>query len=156
MTYKAKKIRNMLKKIRNFKKLTPYVNNEIFTQKSDRETIKKTENLRILESFKTLKNNWDGYNAPEIDFYLIEKCKEIISSYTLHTQPDIFPTGRNSIQFEYESDNGKYLEIEIYLDKLSMYYTDNETEIENDNISFDEANIFISKFFCNLSMHPRT
>jgi hypothetical protein len=133
-----------------------YIDDEIlksFTEKLTQETFKRIENIRILESFKILKDNWDGYNAPAIDFYLIEKCKEIVNSFALHIQPDIFPTGRNSIQFEYESDDGKYLEIEIFLDKMSLYYTDNETEIDNDNISFDKANIFISKFhsqfFCN-------
>lgn len=35
--------------------------------------------------------------------------------------PDIFPTFRDSVQFEYEKSNGEYLEFEIFEDKIGVF-----------------------------------
>lgn len=35
--------------------------------------------------------------------------------------PDIFPTFRDSIQFEYEKSSGAYLELEVFEDKIGVF-----------------------------------
>lgn len=35
--------------------------------------------------------------------------------------PDIFPTFRDSIQFEYEKSNGEYLEFEVFEYKIGIF-----------------------------------
>lgn len=35
--------------------------------------------------------------------------------------PDIFPTFRDSVQFECEKSDGKYLEFEIFEDKIGIF-----------------------------------
>ena len=44
------------------------------------------------------------------------KCEKIIEK--LSYQPEIYPTGRKSIQFQYELNDKSYLEFEIYEDKI--------------------------------------
>lgn len=39
----------------------------------------------------------------------------------LSVLPDIFPTFRDSIQFEHEKQNGEYLEFEIFEDKIGIF-----------------------------------
>lgn len=76
----------------------------------------KKKGIDLLESFKELEENWNGYGAPKIDGAVITNAKKILNNIFL--KPDIFPTGRNSIQFEFEKKNGDYLEFEIYMDKI--------------------------------------
>lgn len=35
--------------------------------------------------------------------------------------PDVYPTARNSIQFEWETGE-RYVEIEVFEDKIELYY----------------------------------
>ena len=69
-----------------------------------------------LESIQNLKYNWNGNNAKPFSDKLIEKCKKIIN--ILPIQPTIYPTERNSIQFQYELEDKSYLEFEIFEDKI--------------------------------------
>ncbi len=73
---------------------------------------KEPDNLQLLESFKHLQDDWNGYGAKAFSKAFIERIKEIVSG--LDKSPKIFPTGRNSVQLEYEKDNGDYLEFEVY------------------------------------------
>ncbi|MBU0764546.1 MAG: hypothetical protein KJ607_06910, partial [Bacteroidetes bacterium] len=76
-------------------------------------------NYQILNSFKNLRENWNGNDAQPFPEHLIEKVIKIISK--LEYQPQIFPTGRNSIQLEFENKNGDYLEFEIFPDRIIAF-----------------------------------
>lgn len=73
------------------------------------EVIKSIKRLRDIES---LAPDWNGYGARSFSGALIDKCERIVSS--LSVQPLIYPTGRGSIQFQYELGDRSYLEFEIY------------------------------------------
>jgi hypothetical protein len=75
------------------------------------------DNLNKLDYFSGLKENWDREMGLPFSNEHIEKVKDIIIK--LPTQPKIFPTGRGSIQLEYEEED-LYLEFEIYEDKTSI------------------------------------
>lgn len=75
-------------------------------------------NIQKLNNMKLFKDNWNGYNAKPFSDKLIEKCKEIIQRIPDNLQPSIFPTGRSSIQMQYELADNSYLEFEIFLDKI--------------------------------------
>src|SRR5690554_1248365 len=62
------------------------------------------QNNKILDQISHLEENWNGYGAQPIADKIIYKVKSILPN--LKKQPAIFPTGRNSIQLEYEKDNG--------------------------------------------------
>ena len=82
----------------------------------------KERAIKTLKSFRLLKYNWDGYGAEPFDSDLINKCIEIVEK--LVYTPNVYPTFRNSIQFEYTIEQ-KYLEIEIYDDNCTVLVTDN-------------------------------
>ena len=84
--------------------------NELLTMKPD--AIKSFKRLKEIEN---LENDWNGYGAKPFSETLIDKCKRIVSS--LSVQPSIYPTGRNSIQFQYELSDRSYLEFEIFENK---------------------------------------
>lgn len=96
------------------------------------------ENLEKIESFRNLGDNWNGYGAVKFSDLVIDKA--ISALYFLEKQPDVFPTGRNSIQFEYEKPDGDYLEFEIFENSITAFSiisgeenerTVNEKEMKN-------------------------
>lgn len=92
------------------------------------------KNLKKLDSFTELEENWNGYDAEKISPELINKVRKVI--YDLPVQPMVFPTGRKSIQLEYEKPDGEYLEFEIFEDRTVMLHIDGDNEDER-NIDDD-------------------
>ena len=74
------------------------------------------KSMKRLEDIARLGNDWNGYGATKFTAALILKCEKIIEK--LSYQPEIYPTGRKSIQFQYELNDKSYLEFEIYEDKI--------------------------------------
>ena len=110
----------------------------------------KAENLALLNSFYSLGENWDFYGAHPFAPTLIQRAIALI--FQLKQQPNIFPTARDSIQFEYTKENGDYLEFEMFLSgdikAFSMLHS-GETTVIND-ISFYEPqriNRVVSDFY---------
>ena len=110
--------------------------------------VKKQENISKLNSFLQLKDNWNDYGAKSFERDLINKCATLVNSLALHYQPDIFPTGRNSIQFEYEKADGSYLEIEIYTDRNELLLVDSVGyEHEDENVAWEDILKQIDEFY---------
>ena len=84
--------------------------------------IDKDKMMKVLNDISFLEYDWNGYGAKSIDNDVIDKAKDLIEILTY--EPEIFPTGRNSIQLEYQYYNGNereaYLEIEVYVDKYTV------------------------------------
>lgn len=79
----------------------------------------KEKNIRLLEEYRSLEEDWNGYGAPSLTPELVDKCIAIIKG--LNMQPEVFPTGRNSIHFEYDVESFGYLEFELFLDRIEFY-----------------------------------
>lgn len=77
-------------------------------------------NVKILEEIEKLEDNWNGYNAKPINKKVIENTKELL--YKLDKQPEIFPTGRETIQIEYKLDSDSHLEFEIFPNEIKMMH----------------------------------
>lgn len=103
---------------------------KLILHSSSEETLKS---LSTLSSFVSLKKGWNGYGAEPLDRELIEFCRALVSNLPQDRQPDIFPTPRGTIQFEYEKDDGSYLEIEVSLGAFELYgeFPNGETYIES-------------------------
>ena len=86
------------------------------------EPINKEAVIKKLNDINSLEFDWNGYGAEPINSYIIDKAKDLVEILTY--QPEIFPTGRNSIQFEYQYYHGNKreacLEIEVYDDKYTV------------------------------------
>ena len=95
-----------------------------------RSTIKNIDRLR---KFYQLENNWDGYGAEKIEGDLINFCLKVIRLLDDDKQPLINPTGRNSIQLEYEKEDGTYFELEFFSKNVIVLFridnVGNETTI---------------------------
>lgn len=98
-------------------------------------------NLSTLSSFSSLEKGWDGYRADPLDKRLIEFSRALVSSLPQDRQPDIFPTPRGTIQFEYEKNNGRYLEIEVSLGTFELYgkFPNGETFIDTSVIDWQSV-----------------
>ena len=89
-----------------------------------------------LSEIEKLKDNWNDNGASAFSSKLIEKCRGIVTQ--LASEPFICPTACGSIQFEYEKENGDYLEFEIYEDRIECFLdtlSDGEQEFNLQGIS---------------------
>lgn len=78
--------------------------------------LKQLENLNRLYDIQRLDANWNGYERKPISQITVEIAENIIKNICI--QPLIFPTGRNSIQMQYELADRSYLEFEIFEEKI--------------------------------------
>mgnify|MGYP003653924619 CR=1 FL=1 len=101
-------------------------------------------NKRKLNSLKQLQNGWNGYNGEAIEDSLISNIEDLIS--TLDYQPQIFPTGRGTIQIEKHLNDKNLVEIEISSNEVFVYQLKNGVETEKE-ISLLEINDFISELY---------
>lgn len=115
----------------------------IFDSKINEELI---ENHRRLDVISSYKNGWDGYDADSFDLNIIEKARNIIKS--LDYQPALYPTGRSTIQIEYEINND-YLEFEIYLNKITTYHEKDDKLVNSGLVAFSEIRDLVNKYYEN-------
>lgn len=101
-------------------------------------------NKRKLISLKQLGNNWNGYDSQRFSDDLISKVISIISN--LDYQPQIFPTGRGTIQMEKYRDENNFVEIEISTNEIFAYQVKNGNETES-VITVDEIKGLISELY---------
>ena len=83
------------------------------------------DNLERLEDIAKLEADWNGYGAEPFSSALVDVVRNIILS--LNEQPEIFPTGRKSIQLEYHEPKDNYLEFEVFESQvvaMQVYGTD--------------------------------
>lgn len=90
------------------------------------------QNKSIIKSLVNLEDDWNGYGGQPIDQELIERVDKILPQFEI--QPQIFPTGRGSIQFDFFKDEDNFLEIEISSEEISVYKKigDDEEEFKLD------------------------
>lgn len=103
-----------------------------------KEERRKTSNLYLLRSFLDLEYNWNDNGADPFSHNLISYAQSLVLD--LIRQPDVFPTARQSIQFEYENENNDYLEIEIFKDKMEIYIELNGFEDREFEIPLTDSN----------------
>ena len=130
----------------SIEKISPTV--EVYSPDSTDPALSR--NFNRLGSMRGLKEGWfNGHPSNENAFSnkLVNRVATILSR--LKNQPEVFPTGRNSIQIEFEKSNGDYLEFELFEDgKISKYYSDS---IKSYSRNVSEKNIFksVKEFYDN-------
>lgn len=77
-------------------------------------------NLSKLATIEQLADDWNGNGAKAFEYAFISKVRMIIAA--LEIQPELFPTADNSIQIEYEKEDGSYLEIQLSLNETCDVY----------------------------------
>lgn len=107
-----------------------------------------TENIDRLREIGELKENWDGEGGLAFGGDFIQDMIDIIS--TMQDQPDIAPTGRGSIDFEYGSrkTGQRYLDLEIYENDrhVELYSKSEEGKRLHENIEIEDINSYVQQF----------
>lgn len=118
--------------------------NTLVGGKSMEELMKK--NVAKLKEFGNLDLDWNGYGAEPFSRKLLESVDNIIRNIIV--QPEVFPTGRKSVQFEYEKDSGEYLELEVFIDRIEVFSIDKNGLEKEFNIQVDnnEVNKVVTAF----------
>jgi len=96
-------------------------------------------NLSVMDDIEALKDDWNGYGAKMFTSDLINMCTSLIES--LEFQPEIYPTGRSSIQFQYELDDRSYLEFEIFETKIDCLMVPRRNYYNAENYSLSTSSI---------------
>ena len=105
----------------------------------DRETA-----IQKIESFGDLKDNWNGYGAPEFSKELLNVARNAI--FKLSYFPEIFPISGGAIQFEYEKPTGEYLEFEIYENGSVHAFLKTKRKTKEFDLNIDGMNKIVRKF----------
>lgn len=107
-------------------------------------------NLNKIKRIACYKEGWDGYSAKPIDAAVIENAKRIING-GLIVQPELFPNSySNTIQFEYEGLDGKYLELQITKGEFAEVFEIREDTSEHEYEipqTVDDINRTIGAFY---------
>lgn len=84
----------------------------------------------------------------DVDVAILKIAKDFVPK--LHRQPEIMPLRDGGLQFEYDRDDGAYLEFELHSNsKVKMFFTnfiDCEQNIDID-CNVDEINNKVESFF---------
>ncbi len=108
----------------------------IFNYASDTKVAHLSPFNTIIYSFRNLEEGWNGGKAKPIPSSVIKNALRMLPSVPKDGLK-IFPTGRESIQFEY--DNGdKSLEIEIFTDRFEIALFDDIELIDEGTHEFTE------------------
>lgn len=105
-------------------------------------------NLDKLQLISELKYNWNLYGAKPISKELVDIMRSLI--YKLEYQPEIFPTACESIQFEYEKDNGDYVEFELVdNDTIEIFrmYSNGSEKYDSCKPNADTINKILREFY---------
>jgi hypothetical protein len=98
---------------------------------------RKIQMLQRIESIAQLEDNWNDYGAPAFSSKVIDRARSLVEDIPYKVK--IFPTDRNTIQFEFDSIPGKYLEIEVFLDRYAVLYEKGATQEELDSVTRNEV-----------------
>lgn len=114
------------------------------------QSMKQNQNLKKLWDIQMLDDNWNGYNGKAISSIIVETAQKIVQKICI--QPQIFPTGRNSIQMQFELEDRSYLEFEIFEEKIicmevprRVYSEASFFELQIDDIP--EINKIVKEFY---------
>lgn len=105
------------------------------------------DNLNQLDMIEQLEDDWNGEGAAAFSKELIARVRDIIMQLKL--QPEVFPTARDSIQFEYYINN-KYLEVEFNEQSECKIFSSDEfrnTSTKFINADAEEINKVVDQFY---------
>lgn len=108
----------------------------------------RTHLTQVLHSFHSLERGWNGDQAQPIPDSVIHNA-EILLQCIQTQRLEIFPTGRTSIQFEYENGR-RSLEIEVFEDRYEVALFDEAVRIYELSFQLNETDMVrdhISKFY---------
>lgn len=110
----------------------------------------KVENLNKLDCMSAFQDNWNGVGGVAFSDAAIHTFKNILEG--LFKQPQIAPTGRNSLFLQYESTNHSILAFEVKETQVEMVCVPNGdykaaiSKIFKDNFT-EQMNLEVAHFY---------
>lgn len=83
------------------------------------------EVVATLEEFRLLEPNWNGYGGLPLPSVVLDKAIALVRD--MKPCPSVFPSGRGSVQLEWEQ-GGLYVEMEIFEDRTELFSTFTDKE----------------------------
>lgn len=108
----------------------------------------KLENLKKIDVIASLQDDWNANGAKAFSNSLINKVRDLVMF--LKIQPEVFPTACESLQLEYDKEDGTHMEIEITESEIAeVFLIDNKghEKISNISVSIDSINKVVSEFY---------
>jgi hypothetical protein len=108
----------------------------------------KLENLNKIETIAALNDNWNANGAKAFSSSLITKVRNII--IFLEIQPEVFPTACESLQLEYDKQDGSHMEVELTEgDEAEVFWIDNKghEEFKRIQANVDAINEVVNNFY---------
>lgn len=106
----------------------------------------KMENLNKIENMKKFEYNWNGNGGLPFSAESLLLFQDLIQNVI--KQPEIAPTGRESLLVQYELDDKSYLGFEIFKDKATKvlipqrdYFKAIEEEVTENIVDFVNKNV---------------
>lgn len=95
--------------------------------------------LNRINSFRALPENWNGNGAPVFSAGLIDIVTGTVEN--LSFVPEVFPTGRNSIQIEFTGNDAEdYLEFEFFPNGSITYLSIKDGEETESTFNYHDLN----------------
>ena len=102
-------------------------------------------NLNKIYEYSRLQYNWNGNGAEPYTPEVIDLAWSHLMK--IEKQPEVFPPAIGAIQFEWEKENGDYLDFEIYADRIELFMIVGGAELEQ-NLSTDaDLNWIVNEFW---------
>ena len=101
----------------------------------------------VFDDILALKDNWNDNDAEAFEPDFVSRVRDL--SKKLKKEPFVAPTACNSIQLEYENENG-YLEFEIFEDCIYIFQCNNENSCVSeklDTFDIEKLNEYISDLY---------
>lgn len=86
---------------------------------------------RRIDSIAKLNDDWNGYGAAPFSSAVVGNARALVS--LLPCKAKVFPTSQSSIQFEFDTIPGRYLEVEVFSDHYAMFFDDSTVQEELDS-----------------------
>src|SRR3712207_1024025 len=100
----------------------------------------RSERMAQLHAVEALAPDWNGYGAPAIERDVIQRVEQFLEAVGTEQPDRVVPSGRGTVQLEYEVPQGKYLEIEFAADAIGfLYQSATGDEVEQEDVSLDQA-----------------
>jgi hypothetical protein len=127
-----------------------YSNNESISSGVETVVIsdEKLENLIKLEAIARLQDDWNENGAKAFSMGLITKVRNLIMF--LKIQPEVFPTACESLQLEYDKEDGSHMEIELTeSENAEVFVVDNNgrESVINIRTNIESVNKVVSDFY---------
>lgn len=125
---------------------------ETLQQTSTSQTIKYPNAIKLIEytnkilSFEKMKQGWNGYDAEPISHDVTCRAIQFLNELG-YSFPQVFPTGRNSIQFEHFVNDDNLVEIEVFADRLEYFSIIKGKEMEGLASNVKEAAQILNQIY---------